>query len=389
MSKVLLVISATLAKVSQSGPRKDFVVLADRLGADVIDYESVEQSRSARLIKRVLGVAAAQAWLAFGRRNEADAILTDGEHIGIPLALMLKLTGARTPHVTIGHRITADKKRPFFRWLRVHSYISRIALHARTQFELGTRELGIEPAKLALVPYQVDTEFWRPRDEPEERMICSAGLEFRDYPTLMSAVDGLDAQVVIGAASHWSKRRNTAEEVGQPSNVTVDSFDYHALRSLYARSAIVVVPLDDTDFQAGVTTILEAMSMGKPVVVTHSAGQTDVVEDRRTVTRGANPRTRPASLLRAVAAQAGVTLEPTGFYVPPSDPQALRRAIAYLLEHPEERARLGAAGRRTVEQLTTVDQYATRLCELVDAAIAEAPKRRVAHRATPVAASAK
>src|SRR6516164_2796456 len=120
MSKVLLVISATLAKVSQSGPRKDFVVLADRLGADVIDYESVEQSRSARLIKRVLGVAAAQAWLAFGRRNEADAILTDGEHIGIPLALMLKLTGARTAHVTIGHRITASKKRPFFRWLRVH-----------------------------------------------------------------------------------------------------------------------------------------------------------------------------------------------------------------------------------------------------------------------------
>ncbi|MBV8718289.1 MAG: glycosyltransferase family 4 protein [Chloroflexi bacterium] len=388
MPKVLLVISATLANVSPTGPRKDYCVLADKLEAEVIDYASVQESLSARAVKRVLGMAAAQAWLAFRRRNDVEAILTDGEHIGIPLALLLKLVNARTAHVTIGHRITAAKKRPFFRFLRVQSHISRIALHARSQFELGTRDLSIEQRKLALVPYQVDTEFWRPQAAAEERLICSAGLEFRDYPTLMAAVEGLDAKVVIGAASHWSKRRNTADGGGQPSNVTVDSFDYDALRSLYARSAIVVVPLDDTDFQAGVTTILEAMSMGKPVVVTHSVGQTDVVEDRRTITRGAQPRTRPSSLLRAVAEQAGVALEPSGFYVPPSDPQALRRAIAYLLEHPEERARLGAAGRRTVEQLTTVDQYAARLRELVDAAIAEAPPRRIAHRGVPVVASA-
>jgi glycosyltransferase involved in cell wall biosynthesis len=200
----------------------------------------------------------------------------------------------------------------------------------------------------------------------EERVICSAGLEFRDYPTLISAVEGLDVQVVIGAASHWSKRRNTAEGATQPSNVTVDKFDYLQLRSQYARSALVVVPLDDTDFQAGITTILEAMAMGKPVIVTHSRGQTDIVEDRRTITRGNTPRQRPASFLRVLADAAGVKLEPTGFYVPPSDPQALRRAIVYLLEHPEERARLGGAGRRTVERLTTVDQYAERLRQLVE-----------------------
>jgi hypothetical protein len=36
-----------------------------------------------------------------------------------------------------------------------------------------------------------------------------------------------------------------------------------------------------------------------------------------------------------------------------------------LLEHPDERQRLGAAGRRAVERLTTVDQYAHRLRQLV------------------------
>jgi len=82
---------------------------------------------------------------------------------------------------------------------------------------------------------------------------------------------------VIGAASHWSRQRNTAEGRGIPQNVRVDSFDSQARRELYARSAVVVVPLYDVDFQAGVTTILEAMAMAKPVVVTRSQGQIDIV----------------------------------------------------------------------------------------------------------------
>jgi glycosyltransferase involved in cell wall biosynthesis len=366
MARVLFVVSATLGP--QRGPRKDYAALASALQADVIDYASIDRSRLARLVARISNRAVAQAVLAFRRRRGYDVILTDGEHVGIPLALLLKVVRDRIGHVTIGHRITASKKRPFFRWLRVQSHISRIALHSRRQYELAIDELGLHASKLALVPYQADTEFWQPRAVPEERMICSAGLEFRDYPTLVEAVDGLDVRVVIGAASHWSKRRNTAAATRPSTNVEVASFDYFALREVYARAAIVVVPLDDVDFQAGVTTILEAMAMGKPVIVTHTAGQTDVVEDRRQITRGSQPRSRPESLLRQEAAAAGVALEPNGFYVPPGDPGALRRAIEYLLERPEERARLGAAGRQTMERLADLKHYVRRVSALVEAA---------------------
>jgi glycosyltransferase involved in cell wall biosynthesis len=299
-------------------------------------------------------------------RRDYDVIVTDGEHIGIPLALMLKLARATVGHLTIGHRLSAPKKRPFFRWLKVHSHMSCIAVHSRLQHELAVRDLCIPTDRMALIPYQVDTTFWQLENTPEERLICSAGLEFRDYPTLVRAVEGLDVKVVIGAASHWSKRRNTAEGEALPQNVEVSAFDYIALRQVYARSSIVVVPLDDTDFQAGITTILEAMAMGKPVIVTHSKGQTDVVEDRRSTTRGAKPRVRPASFLRSFADIAGVAVEPTGFYVPPQDPAALRKAIVHLLEHPELRMQLGQAARRTVDRLLTVDQFAERIRQLVD-----------------------
>jgi glycosyltransferase involved in cell wall biosynthesis len=364
--RVLLVISADNATAAPApGPRKDYRVLAETLGAATIDRSSVRRSRILRGLARWVGLAPLQAWLAFRERNHYDTILTDGEHIGIPLALLLKLVGSKVDHVMIGHRLTAAKKRPFFRWLKAYSHMRCIAVHSRRQYELAISELGIPAERLALIPYQVDANFWQPEAVPEEPMVCSAGLEFRDYPTLVRAVDGLDVKVVIGAASHWSKRRNTATDAKLPDNVQVAAFDYAALRNLYARASIVVVPLDDIDFQAGITTILEAMAMAKPVIVTHSLGQTDVVEDRRTATRGAQLRVRPPSLVRDLAEVAGVPLEPTGFYVPPEDPDALRRAIEFLLGHPAERQRLGLAGRQTVERLLTVDTFAERIQHLV------------------------
>jgi glycosyltransferase involved in cell wall biosynthesis len=363
---VLLVVSAdvpaTLARNSaQPGPRKDYLELQRELGATMLDQSWVDRTRASRLLARMCGASVAQAWLAFQHRRRYRAIFTDGEHIGIPLALLLKLGRARTPHVTIGHRITAGKKRLFFRGLGVQSHIARIVLHSRRQCELAITDLGIQRDRVTFVPYQVDVDFWRPQDVPEERLISSAGLEFRDYPTLISAVDGLDVRVVIGAASYWSKRRNNVNDAPLPPSVEVGAFNYHQLRDLYARSAIVVVPLVDVDFQAGVTSILEAMAMGRPVIVTRTQGQTDVVED---IADATGPH--PVSLLRPLAEEAGVALEPTGIYVPPADPVALRTAITYLLDHPEQRRRLGSAGRRTVEQLMRVDQFASRLERVVD-----------------------
>jgi glycosyltransferase involved in cell wall biosynthesis len=381
-SRVLFVVSATLPNGPvdpPNAPRKDWTILARTLDATVLDRSSVGRSIIGRLVSRFLGVSIGQAWIACTQRHKHDLILTDGEHVGIPLALLLKLIGTKTRHVTIGHRLTAAKKRIFFRWFRVHTHIDRIAVHARRQLELAVAELGIPAGRIAFVPYCVDTDFWRPRPVAEERLICSAGLEFRDYPVLMRAVDGLDAHVVIGAASHWSKRQNSAAVDELPANVKVDSFDYHALRELYARAAIVVVPLTDVDFQAGITTILEAMAMGKPVIVTATAGQTDVVQDRRRGVRGMP--TRPISLLERLADQHGIDLESNGMYVPPDDPVALRRAIVYLLDHPAERARLGAAGRRMVEQLLTVDQFADRIRALVEQACSDWESALSDHRA--------
>jgi glycosyltransferase involved in cell wall biosynthesis len=377
--RVLVVVGTDTTRDTIAGPRRDYAVLAALLNATILDRSAIDRSFAARMIHATLGAAPAQAWLAYRRRGDHEVIVTDGEHVGIPLALLLRLSRSPVRHVTIGHRLSARKKRLFFRLLGVHRRIDRVALHSRRQYDFAVGALGIEPHRLSLIPYQVDTTFWSPRAVPAERLVVSAGLEHRDYATLFRAVDGLDVQVVIGAASNWS--RHAFADVARPHNVRVDSFDYASLRDLYARAALVVVPLADVDNQAGVTTILEAMAMGKPVVVTQSLGQTDVVEDRRLQARGAL-RQRPASLTRTFAEQAGIPLEPTGLYVAPGDADGLRRAISFLLEHPDERARLGRAARASAEAFFTVEQFAERMRSLVDASTRPSRENRLERRAS-------
>ncbi len=369
MAAALLVTSARLDRPGRqvrAGPRKDYVALAEALGAQLLDRAWVERHLSARAVRRLFGAAVAQAWLAFRLRGRYGVIVTDGEHIAIPLALLLKLARARTIHVAIGHRLSSRKKRLFFTWLRVHTHMHRIAVHSRRQREIAVSELGVPADQLALLPYQVDARFWQPVSAPEERLVCSAGLEFRDYPTLFEAVDGLAAEVVVGAASYWSRRRNSAASRVPPPNVRIGAFDYAELRDLYARSAVVVIALEDVDFQAGVTTLLEAMAMGKAVIVTHTQGQTDVVQDRRAATRAVPPRPVPPGFAQLLGIDAAAGLRPNGFYVPPRDPIALRRAITFLLDHPEDRARLGRAARRTVEGLYTLELFAERMRLVVE-----------------------
>lgn len=382
--RVLVVVSADAAHDALDGPRRDYVLLAAALSATLLDRTALRHSLPARILKRLVGPNVAQAWLAFRGRWHHDVVITDGEHVGIPLALLLRLTRAPIKHVTIGHRLSSRKKRVFFTLLRADVRMDGIIIHARQQFDYATNELGIPPERLTLMPYQVDTSFWAPQSISDDQavdqapLVVSAGLEYRDYATLFRAVADLPVRVVIGAASPWSRHR--AEDAPPPPNVELASFDYLALRDLYRRASVVVVPLVDVDNQAGVTTILEAMAVGKPVVVSQSLGQTDVIEDRRSGSRGL-PRIRRTSLLRQVAHEFGVDPEPNGFYVPPGDPAALRRAIDYLLEHREERIRLGRAGRHAAEEFLTVELFAERVRAVVLRALEQRPGTSALRRA--------
>ncbi len=319
-------------------PTMDYHALQAELDADITDYASVDIDR--RLLVRLArkaGRDAALAMIAYLDRGRYDAVFSNGENVSMPLAALFRTAHGRPAHVLIGHRLSAPKKRALLRSL--HGQMDHILVYSTAQRRYAVERLGMAEGKVIHIPFHADHRFFRPLGTPQRHTICSAGLEWRDYPTLLQAVDGLDMQVRLAAASPWSKHRNSAKGRKLPTNVTARRYEYLELRSLYAESAFVVVPLYDTDFQAGVTTMLEAMAMGRAVIATRTIGQSDVIEE------GVN-----------------------GLYVPPGDPCALRAAIERLAAEPREAQRLGAAGRTCIEQDMTLDHWVRRVAEAVRSA---------------------
>jgi glycosyltransferase involved in cell wall biosynthesis len=319
-------------------PRPEYLVLESDHGVDLLDWSRLPGTGRGRSGWRsAVHVAAALRAL-----DHHDVVFSDGEHIGIPLALALRALGITTPHLVLGHHLTTRRKAPLIRNLAAHQGMTRILVHSSRQRELAHQELGIPAAKLDYIPYYADTEFWSPAGATEEPLVVAAGREHRDYATLAEAGDGLQARLFVAAGSIHSPSATSREPVKWPSNFDHGFADYRKLRDLYARASVVVVPLVETDFQAGVTTVLEAMAMGKAVVVTATRGQSGVVHD-------------------------GLT----GITVPPGDAAELRDAISYLLEKPSERHRLGWAAREAVIDGYSVEAYAGRLAgHLADLALA-------------------
>ncbi len=358
---VLLTVSGTIpadiaTKIEQGErPVADYVAMAQAFPADLIDYPQARRMSGwiGRLFEFLWGPQVVLAWACFLLRKQYHLIFTDGEQIGIPLAVFLKLfgRGKRPQHFMIVHILSVRKKERFFNLFRIQTHIDRFFVYASFQKQYIQNRWGIPGERVVLTPFMVDHHFFcagqaQPDDplgllQDGKPLICSVGLEFRDYPTLIEAVKDLDVKVVIAAGSPWSKRKDSTRGQELPDHVIVKRFSQYDLRNVYAASKLVVMPLYPVEFQAGVTTILEAMAMGKPVVCSRTPGQTDVIVD------GCN-----------------------GLYVEPQDPDALRRAIESLLASPAQAHALGQAGRQDVEQRLSLEKYTERLRQTIDAALA-------------------
>ena len=268
------------------------------------------------------------------------------EDIGaLVFALLLKLTGKRKPHVAMMFWISKPKKAIFLR--RVHARIDRIILWTSVHREFAVEKLGIPHAKIAYIPHFVDVRFFRPSPPGAATdMICSAGREMRDYPTLISAMKGLDIRCHIAAGVFRGRMEPTVRAIYDsgplPSNVSAGLLPPAELRRLYARSRFVVLPLHDTASDNGLTVMLEAMAMGKAVICSRVMGQRDVLVEGK-----------------------------TGVFVPVGDAQALREAIQYLWDRPEIADQMGREGRLVVERRHSLEKFVGAVRDVVDAVAAE------------------
>ena len=167
----------------------------------------------------------------------------------------------------------------------------------------------------SVVWQHLDVDFFRPEPAPTHGPILAIGDDQgRDFDTFIAAVSDLDVDVVV-------KTRRALPQMSGRARITQipQRLSFVELRALYASAALVVVPLHETLNASGVGSILEAMAMARPLVVSD------------------NPPIRDY-----------VVADETALVVPPHDPAALRAAIRTLLDDPRRAATLAAAGRERV-----------------------------------------
>ena len=327
--------------------RQEYVALADGLDADIMDwtYFQVQATPAARAVARRAGYVPAQIVEAYLRRNRYEHIVLKADRLGLPLALIHKLTRARRDLVLISVWLSRGKKAMFVHPLDAHTHLKAIVFASSAQMEIAQDRLGVPAEKAVFALQPADDRFWKPDGRPMENLVCSVGSEQRDYATLVEAVRGVDVKTEIAVGgivfrtgdieADLSPALRPLASADLPPNVEVrQQLDHQELRDMYARSRFVVVPTEDVDFDAGVTVIAEAMAMGKAVIVTRSRGQRDLIREGE-----------------------------TGLHVPPGDPRALREAIERLLGDPAAAERMGRAARAFAEQHLRLDDWVAKVVD--------------------------
>jgi glycosyltransferase involved in cell wall biosynthesis len=284
------------------------------------------------------------------RSDDCDAIVTWGERLSLALTTVQRFARSKKPHIAMMCQFAKPNVQIPLRLFggSLHAVITWTSVQRRYLIE----QLGFPAERVYLVRHFVDQLFYSPR-AVEEDGICGAGAEMRDYPTLIEAIRGTDLRCHI-ATDHVRiphrirlvDRRVPADKLSIPpdAKITVGRKTLPELRDLYARSRIVVVPLLPSESDNGVTVILEAMAMGKPVICSRTRGQVDVIQD-------------------------GVT----GVYVPVGDPAALRQAMLSLWTEPQKAHAMGARARAYVEQHHTLERFALNVRAAAEASLEGRP----------------
>jgi glycosyltransferase involved in cell wall biosynthesis len=317
----------------------------DAIGGTIIDnrYFAAMPGLRGRIARHMPLLLAEIAEVLF-RGKDYDAVLTWSEKPSIVMAAVMRFCRRRPATVAILFWPSRPKKAVPLRLVK--NGIDRFLVCSPLQRRFVQDGLGIPPGRFIDVRASVDTKFWRPIGEATD-MICCVGQEMRDHGTLLEALRPLDIPChlatgtgIFGTTSNrWWKATVGTQPL--PPHVSIGRKSHAELRELYARSRFVVVPLIPSDSDNGITTILEAFAMGKPVIATETAGQVGVLEDGVNCIR-----------------------------VPPFDAEALRAAITELWSDPERCRRLGAAGRELVVQQHGIDQWTGALVRAVAEAVA-------------------
>lgn len=174
--------------------------------------------------------------------------------------------------------------------------------------------------------------------QPQERAFISTGKENRDFATLLKAF----AETGLPVDIYTTRDKSYEQLLKQYASYTNIRAHFtggiipHQLAIEVCRSKVVVICCLDFPYTVGLTTLVEALALGLPVICSR------------------NPKF-----------EMDIEKEGAGIYVDYNDTEGWKQAINYLHTHPEEAQRMGANGRKLAEREYNLEHYSRELAEIL------------------------
>ncbi|MDO9377731.1 MAG: glycosyltransferase family 4 protein [Nocardioidaceae bacterium] len=300
------------------------------------------------------------------RAREFD-VVHDNQSLGYGLLALLR-RGVPLA-VTVHHPISRDRAvdlaaASWRRRLSLRRWYSFVPMQARvarrvpvvlavagTSAADSVQDFELDPAQMHVVPLGVDTDLFAPagRRVPGRLVaVASADRPLKGVVHLLDAVAKLrtDHDVELQLVSNLDPDGPTAHRIadlGLGDVVHVSSgLSDEGLAALIASAEVMCVP---SLYEGFSLPTVEALSCGTPVVASRAGALPEVVGDDAVL-------------------------------VEPGDAEALAAAVRALLDRPDERARLGAAGRRRALERYSWTSVARATVDAYDDAITAAERRR-------------
>jgi glycosyltransferase involved in cell wall biosynthesis len=261
----------------------------------------------------------------FARRSKCQGVVTDGGASGLLFAWLQALCPwGRKPHVMIDCLwfLPANPVRAWFKKWRIRlaaRSVHRFVVWASHELEDYARAFGLPRRQLEYVPFHTTLHDY-PYEVRDDGYLFAGGNSERDYRTLIEAVRPLNLPVWIATTCSELFRG-----VDLPPHVRVEGTTAEGFRQAMAGARLVVVPMQkDLLHSGGQQTCLNAMALGKPTIAVGRKWAVDFI------THGEN-----------------------GLIVDYEDPPALRRAIEWVLNHPDKARAMAERGRQHAGWFTT------------------------------------
>jgi glycosyltransferase involved in cell wall biosynthesis len=323
-------------------PRVDYLDLKRFIDVEVINYDVYDRTKLGRFFRNLETQVRSDIYLTLlglDSLKKHSLVFTMSERAGIPLAGFKKFL-PHQKHLFTMFQSWSKRQENVISNFKLFQEMDTVAVHCQSM-KKHLASLGFSPEKIVTLPYSVDEDFFASRKDvdQEKNLIVSVGEpRSRNYPLLFGAVEDLPVRLVAAASGWWYAREKERNVNGYiPPNVEIVKHLLPAsLRTLYARSSFVVLPVYDQISSAGITGIMEAGYMERCVIVTRSRGIKEFIIDGE-----------------------------TGLVIDPDNPAALREAIRYLISNPGEARRMGRNARQYFECVHNWDNYVSSMAQVI------------------------